>query len=208
MAKNQRTMMRRFFATSHKILLDRLVLKAMAEIEGDVLVIGAGKERYQDWLPRSRSVLCTDIDPGPHVDLIADAHDLPFEEERFDSIVAIEVFEHLKNPHQAAAELARVLRPGGSALLSIPFMFRVHGDPFDFQRLTTSGLEQLFEGAFSCRIRPFGNRLHVISDIVSTASRPMAGLRLLNHIFCVPFLSGASADCPSGYLLELELISA
>lgn len=203
MAKDQRTISRRLFATSHKILLDRLALPEMAAIEGDVLVIGSGKERYQNRLPRSRSVLSTDIETGPYVDCIADAHDLPFETGRFDSIVAIEVFEHLKDPLKARSEVERVLRPGGQVLLTIPFMFRIHGDPFDFQRLTARGLEQLFQGAFDCKISPFGNRLHVISDIVTTASRPMAALRFLNHAFCMPFLSGASLDCPSGYMIML-----
>lgn len=206
MARDQRTMIRQIFATSHKILVDRLALPAMSKIDGDVLVIGAGKEPYRDRLPRSQSVVNTDIEEGPHVDMVADAHDLPFDPEQFDTVVAIEVFEHLHDPRRAAAEMARVLRPGGQVLLTIPFMFRVHGDPFDFQRLTANGLEQLFQGAFNCRIRPFGNRLHVISDIITTASRPMVALRAVNRLLCAPLLSGASADCPSGYFVELEKI--
>jgi SAM-dependent methyltransferase len=202
-ANNQRTIVRRLLPTSHKVLLDRLIQPAMDAMRGDVLVIGAGKENYQNRLPFSCSVISTDIESGPYVDCIADAHDLPFETGRFDSLVAIDVLEHLKDPSEARSEMARVLRPGGQVLLTIPFAFRIHGDPFDFQRLTARGLEELFQGPFECEIRPFGNRLHVISDIITTASKPMAALRFLNHAFCMSFLSEASLDCPSGYIVRL-----
>jgi ubiquinone/menaquinone biosynthesis C-methylase UbiE len=45
---------------------------------------------------------------------------LPFEDSSFDGIVASSVFEYLVDAPRVAAELARVLRPGGSLLLSVP----------------------------------------------------------------------------------------
>jgi 2-polyprenyl-6-hydroxyphenyl methylase/3-demethylubiquinone-9 3-methyltransferase len=45
---------------------------------------------------------------------------LPFEDERFDSVVSFEVFEHLFSPHQALMEIHRVLRPGGCLVGSVP----------------------------------------------------------------------------------------
>lgn len=54
------------------------------------------------------ALLRTHIVPG-------DAQHLPFKDASFDAVVSTSVFEHLPDPAQAAAEVARVLRPGGVA---------------------------------------------------------------------------------------------
>jgi hypothetical protein len=119
-------------------------------------------------------------------------------------VVAIEVFEHLKKPDLAVTELHRVLRPGGSGLVTIPFMFRVHGSPDDYQRLTFSGLKELFSPFENVSIQPFGSRRHVISDIITTAHPALVSLRFINHVISPSFLpSKSSQDCPSGYIVEL-----
>jgi SAM-dependent methyltransferase len=52
----------------------------------------------------------------------ADVRSLPVKDEAFDCAVSIGVVEHLKEgPHQALAELRRVLKPGGRALITVPF---------------------------------------------------------------------------------------
>lgn len=45
---------------------------------------------------------------------------LPFAEDSFDYVTSIEGLEHLENPFRAVRELARVLRPGGTLILSLP----------------------------------------------------------------------------------------
>ena len=70
----------------------------------------------------------------PH--MLGDAHHLPFSEERFDSIVYSEVFEHLRYPELALSEAHRVLRPGGNLVICVPFLYRIHGDPCDYLRFT------------------------------------------------------------------------
>jgi SAM-dependent methyltransferase len=51
---------------------------------------------------------------------VRDASDLPFEDESFDAAICIEVLEHLFAPQDAAAEIRRVLRPGGRLIASVP----------------------------------------------------------------------------------------
>jgi SAM-dependent methyltransferase len=121
--------------------------------------------------------------------------------------LAIEVFEHLRNPAQAAAEIHRVLKPGGKALVTIPFMFHIHADPHDYQRLTKDGLMVVFEEFDTVQIQPFGGRLHVVSDIVTTIAKPFAFLRCVNWLFCPPLVELVSRDCPSGYLVEITKAS-
>lgn len=44
----------------------------------------------------------------------------PFDDERFDAAMAVEILEHLENPRAFFRELARVLRPRGVAVVSTP----------------------------------------------------------------------------------------
>jgi SAM-dependent methyltransferase len=57
---------------------------------------------------------------GPRVQLVAAdlAHEQPFAADSFDRIISFSVFEHVTHPHSCAAELYRILRPGGFAWIS------------------------------------------------------------------------------------------
>jgi SAM-dependent methyltransferase len=50
----------------------------------------------------------------------ADATDLPVESADYNLVTAFDVLEHIDQDYLAAAEIARVLRPGGTALISVP----------------------------------------------------------------------------------------
>jgi SAM-dependent methyltransferase len=52
--------------------------------------------------------------------LIDDAAALPFPNESFDVVVALEVLEHVIAPLSAADEVKRVLRPGGTFIVTVP----------------------------------------------------------------------------------------
>jgi 2-polyprenyl-6-hydroxyphenyl methylase / 3-demethylubiquinone-9 3-methyltransferase len=51
---------------------------------------------------------------------LADAAELPFKSNFFDAVFCLEVLEHVDNPEKAIAEIKRVLRPGGYAVLLVP----------------------------------------------------------------------------------------
>lgn len=80
-------------------------------------------------------------------DLFADASALPVATASVDAVVCLEVLEHLRRPRAALEEMARVLKPGGTLLLSMPFLYPVHDAPFDFQRLTVHGLRRDLEAS-------------------------------------------------------------
>lgn len=65
----------------------------------------------------------------------------------FDGIVCSQVLEHIDQPQQAMDELARVLRPGGSLLLTTNGVYGVHQPPFHFYNTTPFSLLQLFTRA-------------------------------------------------------------
>jgi SAM-dependent methyltransferase len=55
---------------------------------------------------------------------------LPFPDEHFSLILSHEVLEHVQDDRQAAIEMARVLRPGGRAVIFVPnrgYPFETHG---------------------------------------------------------------------------------
>ncbi len=203
MPSNPASLYRKVFPTAHRLLVERIINRRLSEAHGDVLVVGAGHDPYGYLLSQAKSVCRTDIsDEYGNIDLVADVHDLPFEDGSFDAVVAIEVIEHLRSPQEAVAEIFRVLRPGGRIFVSIPFMYRVHGDPYDFTRFTAVGLKELFDAFDNISVQEVSGRLHVISDIITTAARPLAALRILNHLLALPGICTPSKDCPSGYWLE------
>lgn len=62
-----------------------------------------------------------------------------------DCIICTEVLEHLPRPGRCVDEIRRLLRDGGLVLASVPFLYPVHADPFDYQRFTEDGLRNLFK---------------------------------------------------------------
>ncbi|MBI2881404.1 MAG: methyltransferase domain-containing protein [Candidatus Tectomicrobia bacterium] len=112
---------------------------------GRVLDVGAGKWTY----PRSLFSHCwyrtLDVVPGENVDLVADLANLPFAEGSLDGVLCHQVLEHATDPFRAVREMHRVLRPGGWAMISTPFLYPVHedGPVKDYWRFTERGLREL-----------------------------------------------------------------
>ncbi len=94
--------------------------------------------------PNGCRLIALDIEPGPGVDLVADAHNLDMlEDESVDCVVAVSALEHMAAPWRVVEEIYRVLKPGGKLYVNTPFVFPYHGDPEDFYRFSQNGLKQL-----------------------------------------------------------------
>jgi len=91
-------------------------------------------------------VLGLDIHPGPCVDLVGDAHVLSrfLREGSMDAVVSGSVLEHLQAPWLFAAEVNRVLKPGGLVYHEAPGAWPAHAQPNDFWRISAEGLRVLF----------------------------------------------------------------
>ncbi|TRZ49950.1 class I SAM-dependent methyltransferase [bacterium] len=61
---------------------------------------------------------------------------MPFAENSFDAIICSELLEHVPSPASVLHEAYRTLRPGGTLFICVPFMYQIHGDPYDFGRYT------------------------------------------------------------------------
>lgn len=80
-------------------------------------------------------------------DVYADASRLPLSDGSVDTVMLLEVVEHLPRPGDALAEAARVLKAGGRLILTMPFLYPVHDAPHDYQRYTEHGLVREIEAA-------------------------------------------------------------
>jgi SAM-dependent methyltransferase len=87
-----------------------------------------------------------DLFGEPGVDVVADAHLLPFTDATFTRVECDAVLEHVKHPHIIAAEIERVLVVGGYAHFVVPFCHPFHEYPRDYQRFTPDGLRVLLSG--------------------------------------------------------------
>ncbi len=113
---------------------------------GRVLNAGAGDRDIRHLV--EGEVVNQDIDAGLHnanIDVLGPLHEIPFPADHFDAIICNAVLEHVENPHEVLEEFRRVLRPGGTLYLCVPFMQPEHLDPGDYQRYTLPGLNVLVE---------------------------------------------------------------
>lgn len=117
-----------------------------------ILDIGAGTKPYAI-VYREVFLECTSVDlPGSlhdvsDVDVFARAEDLPFDAQSYDCVLCTEVLEHCADPAAALREIARVLKPGGRAFVTTPFLVAEHEMPQDYYRFTPSALRLLAEEA-------------------------------------------------------------
>lgn len=86
----------------------------------------------------------TDVLPSDRTHLLADVHEIPFDDGCFDAVVVQAVLEHVLDPVRAVGEIRRVLRPAGWLYAETPFMQQVHAGAYDFTRYTHLGHRRLF----------------------------------------------------------------
>jgi SAM-dependent methyltransferase len=84
---------------------------------------------------------------GPGVDVVSDAKHMPFPDNHWDTIVSLDMLEHVDWPRDVVRECARVLRPGGHFFLATVFSFVIHSYPGDYWRFTPQALRLLIEDA-------------------------------------------------------------
>jgi SAM-dependent methyltransferase len=121
-----------------RITLDRFVQAHGSA--GFTLDIGAQNGPYAAHFPNR---VALDIRPGRGVRILGDAQAMGIVDGVFDVVLCTEVLEHLPEPQRAIDEMFRVLKPGGTLLLTTRFLFPIHDAPHDYFRFTKYGLRHL-----------------------------------------------------------------
>jgi SAM-dependent methyltransferase len=107
-----------------------------------VLDYGAGASPYRELFPAA-DYCRADFIQTPGLDFVVGTDSrLPSDTGEFDLVLSTQVAEHLEQPKTYFREAWRVLRPGGTLIITTHGTWEEHGAPFDFQRWTTAGLQR------------------------------------------------------------------
>jgi ubiquinone/menaquinone biosynthesis C-methylase UbiE len=119
-------------------------------LKGHLIDIGCGTKPYKDliapYVTRHTGIDHPDsLHDISNVDIIGTAYQIPACNDSVDSAICTAVLEHLEEPEQALRECHRVLKSGGIAIYSVPFIWHLHEGPRDYYRFSKYGLKYLFE---------------------------------------------------------------
>jgi SAM-dependent methyltransferase len=136
-----------FFA--RRSLYDNIVTLA-PHLKGEMLDVGCGQKPYKHLFQCSKYV-GIEVEQEGHdhtnedVDFFYDGKRIPFDDNHFDSAITSQVLEHVFEPDAFLSEICRVLKPQGRLLLTVPFVWDEHEQPYDYARYSSFGLKYLLE---------------------------------------------------------------
>jgi len=109
----------------------------------------------------------------------ADVRRLPFADNSFDVVTAMDIIEHIDDDKAASGEIFRVLKPGGRLLVTVPAfssLWSEHDEALHhFRRYTTPRLKDLFQRV--------GLRVDKLSYTVTTLFAPIWVYRQISNLF-------------------------
>jgi glycosyltransferase involved in cell wall biosynthesis/SAM-dependent methyltransferase len=143
-----------------KSILD-FVRENLRALAGTVLDLGCGEMPYRNYIlnnSRVNKYVGLDIEnplyqQSVKPDLFWDGRKIPLEDNSVDNVLATEFFEHVPNPELIMKEIYRVLKPGGSLFLTVPFIWSLHTIPNDEYRYTPFSLERHLKNSGFCEVK-------------------------------------------------------
>lgn len=142
------------------------VRKFIEQNKGDIhgKVLEFGSPYFTNDVDSAKTIVdIVDVDPqNLKATIIGDIHDFGIKENTYDAIICTQVLEHIANPFKASKELYRILKPGGTLLLTVPHTDKIHPMPTDYWRFTYQSIEMLFGKFSEASIVSFGN-VHTVA---------------------------------------------
>ena len=153
--------------------LYRGISELIVQLDGRVLDIGCGHKPYAH-LSHAREYIGLELDTPTNrihkkADYFYDGAHMPFANQNFDNLISNQVFEHVFNPNDFLKEANRVLKMDGKFLITVPFVWDEHEQPYDYARYSSFGLEYLLcENGFEImEHRKSNNGLEVIFQLIN-----------------------------------------
>jgi len=128
-----------------RFLLEQQIKKRASYITGSVLDVGGGHLRRYERFFKVTEYVSLDTEPHELVDVVGSADKIPLPNNRFDALISTQVLGDVFDFHAALEEFRRVLKPGGTILLTESFMNELHDEPRDYYRFTRFSFKKLFE---------------------------------------------------------------
>jgi len=149
--------------------------------------IGCGEQPLRD-LIESKGCKYVGIDISQNakmnIDVIASITNIPIPDNTFDCIICTEVLEHVVNTHLAFIEMKRLIKKGGCLIITTPFCYPLHEEPYDYVRLTR---HYLLAEADANKLsivsnQESGNEIEVIATLLSSIFNPIKKNTLITKI--------------------------
>jgi SAM-dependent methyltransferase len=198
-------------------------------VKGHLVDLGCGNvplhEAYKNLITKST---CVDWPNSTHenkyVDVPCDLNQpLPFGDSTFDTIIISDVLEHIAQPDLLWSEMARILKPFGKILVSVPFLYRIHEAPYDYYRYTEFALRNFVDKnrLKIVELKTLGGLPEVLTDMIAknVVRVPLIGTlsaKILQKL-CTLFLKTSSGKkvsektgkiFPLGYFIVVQKPSA
>lgn len=118
--------------------------------KGDVLDIGCGNKPYEKIFEGhiNKYTGCDIVQSNQNkVDVLSPANKIPLEDNSFDTIFSTQTIEHVEDHQGLVNEAYRLLKPNCYFILSGPFNWQLHEEPYDFFRFSKHGFKYILENA-------------------------------------------------------------
>lgn len=166
---------------------------AKLELEGYVLDFGGGEkslynEQIETWMKDKTNYRYESANIDQTLSptyLIEEGGKIPVADKKYDVVISLNTFEHVRDLRTALNEICRTLRPGGRLIFVVPFMFRVHGHPDDYIRGTPSFWKMILDqnGFDSTTFEALSWGPFSTGSMISGPYGPLPRLRMMCALF-------------------------
>lgn len=152
------------------------------ELSGRVLDLGGDKNsEYLRFFRGQFNTTTLNFNEKTQPDILHDLENpLPIADDSYDHALLMNVLEHIFEYRALLQEIVRVLRPGGSIVLTVPLLYPFHASPGDYHRFTATMLEKELEkeGFVDIHIQPLGSGVFAAQYLLldRLLPRPLRGI--------------------------------
>jgi SAM-dependent methyltransferase len=147
---------------------------ALPHASGVMLDFGCGGQPYKAlFSQRISQYIGADVAASKDIQLdieIQPGKPVPLADASVDTILSTQTLEHVFNVEFYLSECQRLLKPGGTLILTVPMQWRVHEVPYDYWRFTRYGLVELMRrhGFNTPSITPCGGAWALVGQVINS----------------------------------------